>query len=156
MPQRVQAAAPSSDGGRAPLLYNWDVFDDVTVVLCAHGSRAAGTAEAQEQLCDELSADLGVRVLPGFLEITAPDIPAAIDTAVAAGARRVLLLPYFLHAGNHTTRDIPAIIEAAAARHPDVEVSMTPLLGPDRRLLDICADRARTALRAPQPQGDAR
>jgi sirohydrochlorin ferrochelatase len=119
------------------------------VVLCAHGSRAAGTAEAQRELAGALARELGVPVYAGFLEITQPDIPAAIDAAVAGGARRVLLLPYFLHAGNHTTRDLPAIIASAGERHPDVEVSMTDLLGPDERLLAICADRARGALAQP-------
>ena len=122
------------------------VTDSTAVVLCAHGSRAAGTAEAQQALCDALQGELGVPVLAGFLEITPPDIPTAIDAAVAGGARRVLLLPYFLHAGNHTTRDLPAIIAAAAVRHPTVEVAMTDLLGPDPRLLAICVDRARAAL----------
>lgn len=123
--------------------------ESTAVVLCAHGSRAAGTAEAQQRLCEALQAELAVPVFAGFLEITPPDIPAAIDAAVAGGARRVLLLPYFLHAGNHTTRDLPAIIAAAAERHPDVEVSMTELLGPDPRLLAICVDRARSALEQP-------
>jgi sirohydrochlorin ferrochelatase len=125
------------------------------IVMCAHGSRAEGTAEAQQRLCDALEAELGLPVLAGFLEITPPDIPTAIDAAVAGGARRVLLLPYFLHAGNHTTRDLPAIIAGAGERHPDVEVSMTDLLGPDPRLLAICVDRARAALEqhaeAPRP-----
>ncbi|HET9052080.1 MAG TPA: CbiX/SirB N-terminal domain-containing protein [Candidatus Dormibacteraeota bacterium] len=119
---------------------------DTAVVLCAHGSRAAGTAEAQAAVCGELATEIGVPVLAGFLEITAPDIPAAIDQAVRDGARRILLLPYFLHAGNHTTRDLPAIVDAAVLRHPGVEIAMTSLLGPDRRLVDICADRARAML----------
>jgi sirohydrochlorin ferrochelatase len=125
------------------------VTERTAIVLCAHGSRAAGTAEAHERLCADLEAELGLPVLPGFLEITAPDIPAAIDAAVAAGAHRVLLLPYFLHAGNHTTRDLPAIIDAAVDRHTGVEITMTEQLGPDRRLLAICADRARSALARP-------
>ena len=141
MPHGPHGAAPPTGCGTTAR-----VTDSTAVVLCAHGSRAAGTAEAQQALCDALQAELGVPVLAGFLEITAPDIPAAIDAAVAGGAGRVLLLPYFLHAGNHTTRDLPAIIAAAAVRHPTVEVAMTELLGPDPRLLAICADRARDAL----------
>ena len=120
--------------------------EGTAVVLCAHGSRAPGTAEAQASVCAELAGDLGLPVLAGFLEITQPDIPTAIDRAIAGGASRVLLLPYFLHAGNHTTRDIPAIVSAAAGRHPGVAIEMTPLLGPDHRLVEICADRARAVL----------
>lgn len=126
-------------------------MSQAAVVLCAHGSRAPGTAEAQGRLCEELEEALGLPVSPGFLEITQPDIPTAIDRAVAAGARRVLLVSYFLHAGNHTTRDIPAIIEEVGRRHPEVEMVMTPPLGPDPRLVAICAERARSALGVTAP-----
>ena len=116
------------------------------VVIVAHGSRADGTRAAHLDLARELSAELGVPVSAGFLEISEPDIPTAIDTAVATGAHRLVLLPYFLHRGNHTQRDIPAFIEAARQRHPGVEFAMTPPLGPDPRLTALSAELARRAL----------
>lgn len=116
------------------------------VVVVAHGSRADGTREAHLDLARELSAELGVPVTAGFLEISEPDIPTAIDTALAAGARHLVLLSYFLHRGNHTQRDIPAFIDAARERHPGVEFAMTPPLGPDPRLTALSAELARHAL----------
>lgn len=116
------------------------------VVLVAHGSRAEGTAGDHAELAATLAGELGMPVHPAFLEITEPDIPTAIHTAVAAGAREVLLVPYFLLAGNHTRRDIPAFMERAAREHPGVRLRMTRPIGPDPRLVAICADRARDAL----------
>ena len=120
-----------------------------TLVLIAHGSRAEGTREAHLAVAEQLAARLGQPVAAAFLELSDPDIPTAIDAAVARGATRVVLLPYFLHHGNHTRRDIPAIAASARERHPGVRVEITDPLGPDDALVEIAAARARVALGEP-------
>lgn len=137
----------------AGLRYNSLIMDAVALVVVAHGSRAPGTREAHLELAEALAAELKLPAYAGFLEISEPDIPTAIDQAVAAGARRVVLLPYFLHRGNHTQRDIPAIIDAASRRHPGVLFDMTPPLGPDPRLVTMSAELARQALAEPTEAG---
>ncbi|HEY6377712.1 MAG TPA: CbiX/SirB N-terminal domain-containing protein [Candidatus Dormibacteraeota bacterium] len=126
------------------------------LVVIAHGSRAPGTREAPLELADALAGELGLPAVAGFLEISEPDIPTAIDVAVSGGARRIVLLPYFLHRGNHTQRDIPAFIDAARERHPGVVFDMTPPLGPDSRLVSMSAELARSALVAPPAAGTPR
>jgi sirohydrochlorin ferrochelatase len=126
--------------------YNWRMAHPAAVILVAHGSRAEGTREAHLDLASELARELDAPVVAAFLELSDPDIPSAIDAAVAAGADRLVLVPYFLHHGNHTRRDIPVIMADARGRHPGVEIAMTPPLGPDPRLVTITADRARETL----------
>lgn len=82
----------------------------------------------------------------GFMECNAPDIPEAIDACVAQGARRILAVPYFLHTGNHVADDLPALLEAAMERHPDVEFRMGRYLGALPNLTDILEDRIRETL----------
>lgn len=115
-----------------------------TWLVVAHGSRAASTTVDHQAICDDLAAaaPTGVQVGPAYLEIDEPTIPDAIDAAVGSGSTRIVLLPYFLHAGNHTTRDLPDHIAAATARHPGVELVLARHLGPDPRLVAILADRA--------------
>ena len=115
------------------------------LIVVAHGSRAEGTPEAHARLCAEIERRIEAPVSGAFLEITPPDIPAAIDAAVVGGATEIVLLPYFLLAGNHTTRDIPEIMERARQAHPGIRVTMTAPVGPDPRLVDICVDRALAA-----------
>ena len=141
---------------RGELRYNSLMSDSAALVVVAHGSRAPGTREAHLELAQALSAELGLPAHAGFLEICEPDIPSAIDQAVAAGAQRIVLLPYFLHRGNHTQRDIPAIIEKASRRHPGVVFDMTPPLGPDPRLVAMSAELARQALAGPTEAGRIR
>jgi sirohydrochlorin ferrochelatase len=140
----------------APLGYKEGMNQPAALVVIAHGSRAPGTREAHLELAEALGEELGLPAVAGFLEISEPDIPTAIDLAVSGGARRIVLLPYFLHRGNHTQRDIPAFITAARGRHPGVVFEMTPPLGPDSRLVTMSAELARSALAAPPAAGTPR
>jgi sirohydrochlorin ferrochelatase len=119
-------------------------------IVVAHGSRAPGTVEDHGTVCSALHAKAGdevVAVTPAFLEISEPSIPDAIDAAAANGAGRIVLLPYFLHAGNHMRRDIPALVDEARTRHPEVDVVLAEHLGLHDALLEVLLDRARAVRR---------
>ena len=52
----------------------------------------------------------------------APDIDAALDEAVLAGATRVLVItPMMTRGGEHAEVELPAIIERARTRHVGVQ-----------------------------------
>jgi sirohydrochlorin ferrochelatase len=113
-------------------------------LLVAHGSRNPDLAAAHAQVCDAIAAEVGTRVSvrAAYLELTEPSIPEAVEAAVTDGADLVVLVPYFLHVGNHTLRDLPAILEAARDRHPRVRFSLADHLGFDDRLVAVAIDRA--------------
>jgi len=99
----------------------------VALVLVAHGSRR----EASNAEVRALAATLAARaegqfssVHAGFLELAEPSIPEAIAAAIAAGAREVRVLPWFLSAGRHVSEDIPAQVAEARARHPGVPIHL--------------------------------
>ena len=123
------------------------------VVLVAHGSRVPEAAVAHRAVCGQLQRKIGdeavdeTTIEPAFLELNDPDIPTAIDRAVSSGAERVVVLPYFLHPGNHTLRDIPEAIEAARARHPGTSMQQAAVFGADPSLVSALADQVHNALR---------
>lgn len=119
------------------------MFDDFTaVLLLGHGSRAAEANEGMYQVAAELREKWPGRfVTCAFLEINEPSIPQGIDLCVLEGARRVILLPYFLHFGNHVRRDLPVFMEEGRARHPDVEMLLAPPLGFHTKLVEIVQER---------------
>lgn len=117
-----------------------------TVVVAAHGSRAEPANAAHREVVDALAADVDVAVAPAFLELAEPSIGDAIDTAVASGAARVLVLPYFLHPGRHLLEDIPTIVDDAAARHDGVEVAMLGSFGSEPALAGVLASQVTSAL----------
>ncbi len=77
----------------------------------------------------------------GFIDCNLPTIPQAIEVCVAAGAERVIAVPYFLHTGNHVINDLPAMLEAAQARHPGIEFLMGDILGNDALLAEVIHER---------------
>jgi sirohydrochlorin cobaltochelatase len=120
------------------------------VLVVAHGSRNPAAALEHERLCAAVQAELDAdhaaggapRVRPAYLEITMPDIPSAIDAAVADGATSIRLLPHFLSPGNHVAVDLPRITSEAAARHPGVHLELAEHLGADPALVALLAHRA--------------
>lgn len=118
------------------------------VVLVAHGSRVSDASAAHRAVCAALQRKVarGVVVAPAFLELSDPDIPTAIDDAVARGVDRVVVLPYFLHPGNHTRRDIPATVEAAQARHADAVIDLVGVFGGEPGLLAVLAGQVEGVL----------
>ncbi len=87
------------------------------------------------------------RRLPGWIvrfahmELADPSIAVAIDACVADGVREIVVLPYFLAPGLHSTRDVPARARAAARRHRGVRVRVTAPLGTHPGLVDVVLDR---------------
>lgn len=84
-----------------------------------------------------------------FLELAPPDLDTVIDVCIERGADRIVVVPYFLHPGNHTTRDIPALVETARRRHDGCDIVITPLFGADPGVVELLTaqiDRARTRM----------
>jgi sirohydrochlorin ferrochelatase len=116
------------------------------ILLVDHGSRRA---EANDQLT-ALAALVAARrpdavVRCAHMELAAPDIAAGFADCVAAGAREIIVHPYFLGPGNHTAQDIPRLVRAAAADHPGVAVRISEPLGIHPKLVDVILDRIETA-----------
>ena len=85
------------------------------IVLAGHGSRSAEANDAVVVLARSLASQLGIPVYPGFLEMSSPAIPDAFRAAHAAGATRIVLLPYFLLPGMHVRRDLTELADAGRA-----------------------------------------
>jgi len=112
------------------------------ILLVDHGSRVASANAALDEVAEQLRLRLPDRLVRvAHLEIAPPGIGEGIDACVAAGASEIVVHPYFLSPGRHTSHDIPRQVEQAAARHPGVRVRLTPALGPHPKLLDVIVER---------------
>jgi sirohydrochlorin ferrochelatase len=85
----------------------------------------------------------------GFMECNEPTIPMGVAHCVAAGAKRVVAIPYFLHMGTHVADDLPNLTAQARDRYPDVEFAMTGYLGESPLIADLLIKRARSAAHGP-------
>jgi sirohydrochlorin ferrochelatase len=102
-----------------------------SLLIVAHGSRRE---ESNNEVRDLVKKVAGMNhdfyeVRSVFLELAEPLIPDGIRAAIANGATKVVVLPYFLSAGRHVVEDIPADVEIVKAEYPDIEISIAPYLG---------------------------
>jgi len=110
------------------------------VLLVAHGSRREASNDEVRALTDRLAQQAQGRfgtIRCGFLELTEPSIPDGIDALIADGAKRVVVLPYFLSAGRHVAEDIPGILGDCRARHPEVDIVTAPYLGQSEEVVPL-------------------
>ena len=68
-------------------------------------------------------------VEPAHMELAEPSIETAFGRCVERGARRVVVMPYFLLPGRHWDQDIPRLTAQAAEKHPGVEFLVAAPLG---------------------------
>lgn len=77
----------------------------------------------------------------GYLDCNEPDIAGAVDLCVAAGAREIIAVPYFLHSGKHFVRDLPDALKESATRHPGVEIQMGDYIGRQSAMTEVVQNR---------------
>jgi len=115
------------------------------LLLIAHGSRQP---EANADL-HHVAAALRQRgyeiVEAAYLELAEPDIVTGAMRCVEKGAKRVILVPYFLSAGVHVNRDLTSVRTLIAERCPNVEFRLAEPLGRHPALLEAVMDRVRSA-----------
>jgi sirohydrochlorin ferrochelatase len=120
------------------------------LVLVGHGSRAPEANAALADLASTLARDAGVATFPGSLEMTEPTIPDALRAAATSGARRIVVVPYFLSPGMHVRRDLTEIV-AAARTELGVTIEISDFLGAHPEVPRLLAELARNALKARVP-----
>lgn len=119
------------------------------VVLVDHGSRERAANLQLAAIAAAVARRLpGRKLATAHLSLARPTLPEAIDACVAAGAREIVVMPYFLAPGRHAKRDIPDLARAARARHPDVRIRMAKPLGVHAGLVVAVVARVREAARA--------
>ena len=114
------------------------------LVLFAHGSPVASANEGVRELALEAGRQGGYDLAAhAFLDPVEPGLPAAVADMVAAGARRIVVVPYFLTVGLHLKRDVPRIAGELRDIYPDVAIEVTPPLEGHSALVGIILDRAK-------------
>lgn len=112
------------------------------ILLMGHGSRVPEANRVLNEIAELVRRQTGCAIVEvAFREMHAPNIQQGIDACVAQGARRVLLYPYFLFAGAHVLQDLPEEMEAAAVRHPGLEMVLGKPLGVHPKLAEVVCER---------------
>src|SRR5437762_3576449 len=114
------------------------VLPKTALLLIAHGSREANANRDLYELVQQLRQQAHYALVEAsFLELAEPAIDQGAAHCVAQGAQRVILLPYFLSAGVHVTRDLCEAHQKLATRYPQVEFCLAQPLGLHPLLLQV-------------------
>lgn len=120
------------------------------LLVVGHGSRRDAANEVLLAVADALEERLPeYAIAPAFLEIARPTIAESYRDLLVAGCDRLVVHPYFLYPGNHTTHDIPDALQRAAGTYGAIPWVLTEPLNLDPRIVDVVADRVTTAQEAP-------
>jgi sirohydrochlorin ferrochelatase len=118
------------------------------ILMMAHGSRIAEANNAAYQVAQMVQEQTGFEIVEvSFRELHEPNIQSGIDTCVAKGAERILLMPYFLFMGAHVQHDLPEEIAEAQKRYPGLMMEMGGHLGVHRKLAEIEVERIGESLK---------
>jgi sirohydrochlorin cobaltochelatase len=99
-------------------------------ILFAHGARNPEWRKPLEAIRDAMRARApGEHIEVAFLEFLSPSLPEAIDAVAAAGHTRLVIVPVFMAQSGHTKRDLPALLAAAEARHPQLAIALALPIG---------------------------
>ena len=115
------------------------------LVVAAHGSRREASNTEVRLLVQRLSESApGVFELieAGFLELASPSILEAITACIDAGAVRIVVVPYFLASGRHVSEDIPRIVDAMSAQHPQVTIHAADHIGASQAMPRLILEAA--------------
>jgi sirohydrochlorin ferrochelatase len=114
------------------------------ILLVDHGSVRKAANEMLEHmgaLVQRLAGD-HVIVRVAHMELAEPTIAQGFESCVQSGAAEVVVFPYMLSPGKHSTRDIPRLIAEVAAHFPGVRYTVTPAFGLHDKLAEVVLERA--------------
>lgn len=114
------------------------------ILLIDHGSRRSEANEMMDCMANLVQAIAGPEVVVRYahMELCEPSIESGVRNCVDAGATELIVFPYMLSPGKHSTGDIPRLVAAAAKDFPDLDVRVTNAFGVHEKLAELILERA--------------
>ena len=112
-------------------------MNSLSILLVGHGSRNRdGNTEILHFAAQWRERHPDWRIEVCFIEHAEVLLADGLDRA-ARGAQKVLVIPFILNAAGHVKMELPAALNEARARHPQVEFGVTRHLGMGREIFAV-------------------
>ena len=117
------------------------------VIILGHGSRHADADSTVLRVAADVrnSGSFDI-VAHAFLKHTKPGPEEALEYCVRQGAGTIVIVPFFLQPGAHVVKDVPALVQKAQCRFPDVQVRVTEPAGSHPLMAKIVAELAEISI----------
>lgn len=112
------------------------------ILLVDHGSQRHAANDMLREIAElvrQQQADVHVEI--AHMELAEPSIEQGFAACVAAGATEVIVHPYMLAPGRHSTEDIPRLAADAAQKHPGVKLGVSAPLGVHPLMAEMILER---------------
>jgi len=120
------------------------------VILLGHGSRIPDAGEDMEKVASLLQQKYALDLVKScYLSRLGPHFPETLANCASQGARKIIVIPYFLNMGIHLRKDIPEMINAEAKAYPDIKIIFGKHIGYDDSLADIIYKRITASAQLP-------
>ena len=115
----------------------------MALLIVDHGSLLPEANEMLEGVAELVRSRVpGLTVHISHMELAEPSIQTGFAACVSDGAENIIVHPYMLSPGRHSTSDIPRIVSEVAASFPEVSFSVTPPLGIHQKIGEVILERA--------------
>ena len=123
------------------------------ILIIDHGSVRKEANEMLASVATMLSHMTGSKAIVHYahMELAQPDIAAGVAACVRDGADHVVVFPYMLSPGKHSTSDIPRMVGEVAASYPAITFEVTPCFGVETELAQVILRRAGVAAVSESP-----
>lgn len=117
------------------------------LILLAHGSRDPRWQEPFKALTLSLREQLGQqKVALAYMEMAEPGLLDIAEKAIATGVTDFIILPLFMAAGGHVSKDIPLQAERLRQLGNDIKVEVLPPIGEHPLVVDALKTIAKESL----------
>lgn len=109
-------------------------------ILFAHGSRDPLWRKPIEAVASHIQKIApAVHVRCAYLELTVPDLATSATDLVQLGVTSITVVPLFLGVGKHAREDLPLLMQALQASHPQVAFSLRQAMGEETQIIELMA-----------------
>lgn len=121
--------------------------DKMAVILVDHGSTIDESNRLLVEIVEAYRRQSAWKIVePAHMDLAEPTIATAFRRCVEQGAEFVIVMPYFLGPGQHSSQDIPRLTAEAGQAFQGVEHLVTTPLGLHDLLLRVVDERIDEAL----------
>jgi sirohydrochlorin ferrochelatase len=114
------------------------------VIILGHGSRGNGNDAAIKRVVEAIKMSRSHEIVEyAFLQYVQPTPDEALDRCIRQGAKKIVIVPFFMQAGAHVTQDIPDFLDKSRTQHPTLDIRVTDYVGAHPLMERIVADLIR-------------
>ncbi|MCK9420692.1 MAG: CbiX/SirB N-terminal domain-containing protein [Nitrospirae bacterium] len=114
------------------------------VIILGHGSRSGGNDVAIKRIVASIRESMSSDIVEyAYLQYAQPTPDEVLDRCIRQGAKKIVIIPFFMQSGVHVAKDIPAFLEKAKQKYPALDIRVTDYVGAHPLMEQIVADLIR-------------